>query len=156
NVEEYDDAIRVSKGKMPLEKINIKTMPHPGFPTDMQPQMVAMLSCANGASIITEGVWDNRFRYVDELRRMGASIQVDGKIAVVQGVEKLTGAPVKATDLRAGAAMLIAGFMADGETTIEDIHHIVRGYDDIVVKLKKIGADIKKIDVPDDEISKAQ
>ncbi|MEG0898170.1 MAG: UDP-N-acetylglucosamine 1-carboxyvinyltransferase [Oscillospiraceae bacterium] len=155
-VEEYDDAIRVSKGKMPLEKINIKTMPHPGFPTDMQPQMVAMLSCANGASIITEGVWDNRFRYVDELRRMGASIQVDGKIAVVQGVEKLTGAPVKATDLRAGAAMLIAGFMADGETTIEDIHHIVRGYDDIVVKLKNLGADIKKIEVPDEEISKAQ
>lgn len=156
NVEEFDDAIRVYKGKTPLEKINIKTMPHPGFPTDMQPQMVAMLSCANGASIITEGVWDNRFRYVDELRRMGASIQVDGKVAVVQGVEKLTGAPVKATDLRAGAAMLIAGFMADGETVIEEIHHIVRGYDDIVNKLKKLGADIEKVDIPEKDVLKAQ
>ncbi len=155
-VEEYDDAVRVKKGEYPLKKINIKTMPHPGFPTDMQPQMVAMLSCADGASIVTEGVWDNRFKYVEELIRMGASIQVDGKVAVVQGVKSLNGAPVRALDLRAGAAMVIAGLMADGETVIEDINHIVRGYDDIVNKLKGIGADIKKITVPDSAMAKAQ
>ena len=155
-VEEYDDSVRVSRGQYPLKKINIKTMPHPGFPTDMQPQMVAMLSCAEGASIVTEGVWDNRFKYVDELVKMGASIQVDGKVAVVQGVENLTGAPVRAIDLRAGAAMVIAGLMASGETVIEDIQHIVRGYDDIVNKLSKLGADIKKISVPEETIAKAQ
>lgn len=155
-VKEYDDSIRVSRGTYPLKKINIKTMPHPGFPTDMQPQMVAMLSCAEGASIVTEGVWDNRFKYVDELIKMGASIQVDGKVAVVQGVKNLTGAPVRAMDLRAGAALVIAGLMAHGETVIEDIHHIVRGYDDIVNKLTNLGADIKKITVPEEFAAKAQ
>lgn len=90
-----------------MKKINLKTLPHPGFPTDLQPQMAVMLSVAEGTSIITEGVWDNRYKYVDELRRMGAKIQVDGKVAVVEGVESLTGAPVKATDLRAGAALII-------------------------------------------------
>ncbi len=143
-VEEYDDSIRVI-GTSKLNKINIKTLPHPGFPTDMQPQITALLSLAEGTSVITEGVWDNRFRYVDELRRLGALIQVDGKVAVVEGVESLKGAPVRATDLRAGAAMLIAGLVAKGTTEIEEIYHIERGYEDIVFKLKKLGADIRVI-----------
>ena len=147
-VEEFDDSIRVSRSG-PLEKISLKTMPHPGFPTDMQPQMTAMLAIAEGTSIVTEGVWDNRFKYVDELRRMGAQIQVDGKVAVVEGVGSLHGAPVKATDLRAGAAMLIAGLAADGVTEIEEIHHIERGYENIIEKLRSLGAVIKKVDVPD-------
>ena len=119
-VEEFDDSIRVRRTG-PILPVNVKTMPHPGFPTDMQPQMATMLCCAGGTSIISEGVWDNRFKYVDELRKMGANIQVDGKVAVIEGVEQLTGAPVRALDLRAGAAMLIAGLMADGCTEVEDI-----------------------------------
>jgi UDP-N-acetylglucosamine 1-carboxyvinyltransferase len=143
-VEEFDDAIRVkSNGR--LNHANLKTMPHPGFPTDMQPQMAVLLSLADGTSIITEGVWDNRFRYVDELIRMGASIQVDGKIAVIEGVDHLTGAPVKATDLRAGAALLIAGLAGRGVTEIEDIQHIERGYENVDEKLFALGADIKRI-----------
>ncbi|MEG1180816.1 MAG: UDP-N-acetylglucosamine 1-carboxyvinyltransferase, partial [Oscillospiraceae bacterium] len=101
---------------------------------------------AEGTSIITEGVWDNRFKYVDELRRMGANIQVDGKVAVIEGVECLTAAPVKATDLRAGAAMIIAGLAAEGETHIEDIYHVERGYEDVVEKFRALGADIKKVE----------
>lgn len=154
DVEEYDDSIRVTRTRK-LEKVNIKTMPHPGFPTDMQPQMTAMLTCAQGISIVTEGVWDNRLRYTDELKRMGANIQVDGKVAVVEGVTALSGAPVKATDLRAGAALLIAGLMATGTTYIEDIQHIERGYTDIIPKLISLGADIKKIDIPDEAMTKA-
>ena len=110
---EYDDAVRVTRFK-PLTKCNVKTMPHPGFPTDMQPQMAVLLSVANGTSILNESVWDNRFQYIGQLLRMGANIQVDGKIAVIEGVDKLTGVSVKATDLRAGAAMIIAGMVADG------------------------------------------
>lgn len=140
-VEEYDDSIRVI-GALHINKINVKTLPHPGFPTDMQPQIAVLLSLADGTSVVTEGVWDNRFRYVDELRRLGASIQVDGKVAVIEGVKNLKGAPVMATDLRAGAAMLIAGLTAKGTTEIENIHHIERGYDSIVEKLKKLGAKI--------------
>ncbi len=147
-VTEYDDSIRV-KSSGNLKNIKIKTMPHPGFPTDMQPQMVAMLTKAEGASIVTEGVWDNRFRFVEELKRMGASIQVDGRTAVIQGVEELRGAPVKATDLRAGAALLIAGLSATGETYIEDIHYIERGYDNLIEKLTALGADIQKVITPD-------
>ena len=120
DVQEYDDSVRVSRSG-PLNRCNIKTMPHPGFPTDMQPQFAVLLSLAQGTSIITEGVWDNRFRYVDELRRMGANIQVDGKVAVFEGVEALQGAPIKATDLRAGAAMIIAALAAQGVTEIEEI-----------------------------------
>ncbi len=143
-IEEYDDSIRAyCDGK--LNKCNIKTMPHPGFPTDMQPQITALLSICEGTSIVNEAVWDNRFRYVSELRRMGAQISVDGKIAVVEGIENLVGAPVKATDLRAGAALVIAGLSANGLTTIEDIGHIERGYENIVGKLQGLGADIKKI-----------
>lgn len=146
---EYDDSIRVFR-EGPLNKVNIKTMPHPGFPTDMQPQMTALLSISNGTSIVTEGVWDNRFRYVDELRRMGARIQVDGKVAVVEGVPQLTGAPVRAVDLRAGAAVLIAAMSAKGITEIEDIEHIERGYEDIIDKLNDLGAKIRKVVTPDD------
>lgn len=149
-VTEYDDSIRiVSSGK--LNHANIKTIPHPGFPTDMQPQISVLLSVAKGTSIVTEGVWDNRFRYVDELKRMGASIQVDGKIAVIEGVDHLTGAPVKATDLRAGAALLIAGFIGHGVTEIEDIKYIERGYENVDEKFRALGADIKKISIPSSE-----
>ena len=119
-------------------------MPHPGFPTDMQPQLTALLTMAKGTSIVTESMFDNRFRYVDELRRMGADISVDGKVAIIEGVEHLTGAPVKASDLRAGAALIIAGLSTEGTTEIEDIYHIERGYEEMEVKLKNLGADIVK------------
>lgn len=142
-VEEFDDSVRVI-GKPVIEKINLKTLPHPGFPTDMQPQMGAMLTLASGTSVITEGVWDGRFRYLDELKRMGANVTVDGKIAIIEGVESLTGAPVKATDLRAGVALIIAGLMADGITEIEDIEHVERGYAAIVEKIRNLGGDIEK------------
>lgn len=147
SIEEFDDSLRVRR-TAPISKVTIKTMPHPGFPTDMQPQIAAMLTVAQGTSIITEGVWDNRFRYVDELCRMGANIQVDGKVAVIEGVKQLTAAPVKVTDLRAGAALLIAALMAKGTTELEDIFHIERGYENIVEKLVHLGADIKRVDVP--------
>ena len=142
-VTEYDEAVHVkSSGR--LSRCNIKTMPHPGFPTDMQPQFAALLSISNGTSIISENVWDNRFRYVSELCRMGAQISVDGRLAIIEGVEELIAAPVKATDLRAGAAMIIAGLCASGTTEIENIVHIERGYEDIVNKFRGLGADIKK------------
>ncbi len=142
-VMEYDDSIRVI-GQGKYDRITVKTMPHPGFPTDMQPQLTALLTLAKGTSIITEGIWDNRFRYADELRRMGADISVDGKVAVIEGVDHLTGAPVKATDLRAGAALIIAGLSTEGTTEIEDIYHIERGYDNMDGKLRAMGADIVK------------
>ena len=147
-ITEFDDSIRVVRSGS-LNKVNVKTMPHPGFPTDMQPQMTALLALAEGTSIVTEGVWDHRFRYVDELRRLGASIQVDGKVAVIEGVDHYTGAPVRAVDLRAGAAVLIAAMAAHGVTEIEDIEHIERGYERIVEKLTYLGADIQKVIVPD-------
>ena len=142
-VMEYDDSVRVI-GQGKYDRITVKTMPHPGFPTDMQPQLTALLTLAKGTSIITEGIWDNRFRYADELRRMGADISVDGKVAVIEGVDHLTGAPVKATDLRAGAALIIAGLSTEGTTEIEDIYHIERGYDNMDGKLRAMGADIVK------------
>ena len=154
-VTEYDDAIRICRNK-PLKKVNVKTMPHPGFPTDMQPQMTTLLSIAQGTSIVTEGVWDNRFKYVDELRRMGAKIQVDGKVAVVEGIPELKAAPVKATDLRAGAALLQAALCARGISELEDIHYIERGYEDIIPKLQNLGAKIKKVSTPDSILSQAQ
>ena len=147
-ITEYDEAVRVQMNRRP-HKCNIKTMPHPGFPTDMQPQIAVLLSIADGTSIITEGVWDSRFRYVDQLTLMGADIQVDGKMAVITGVKSLHSAPVKAVDLRAGAAMIIAGLAADGITEIEEIDHIDRGYEDVVEKLTKIGANIKRVTVTD-------
>lgn len=143
-LEESSDSIRVHCDG-PLKKCNVKTMPHPGFPTDMQPQITALLTMAQGTSLVNEAVWDNRFKYVEELHRMGACISVDGKIAVIEGVPELKGAPVKATDLRAGAALIIAGLAASGETTIEEIQHIERGYEDIVSKLSMLGANIKKV-----------
>ena len=153
-VEEGDDWLRVFRNG-PIQRVNVKTMPHPGFPTDMQPQIAAMLSVAQGTSIITEGVWDNRFKYVDELCRLGAKITVDGKIAVIEGVEQLTGAPVKATDLRGGASMIIAGLIAKGTTVIEDIVYIERGYEDVVEKVSALGGEMKRVTLPDDEIAKA-
>ena len=150
----FTEHIRVSRSG-PILPVNVKTMPHPGFPTDMQPQMATMLCCAGGTSIVSEGVWDNRFKYVDELRKMGANIQVDGKVAVIEGVERLTGAPVRALDLRAGAAMLIAGLMADGRTEVEDIHHIERGYSDLVEKLNRLGAEICKVPCTELEAERA-
>lgn len=146
-IEEFDEAIRVTRTGV-LNKCNVKTMPHPGFPTDMQPQIAVLLSIAKGTSIITEGVWDNRFRYVEELRRMGAQISVDSRLAVVEGVDHLVAAPVKAVDLRAGAAMVIAALCAQGTTQIEDIQYIERGYDAIVEKLRSLGADIRRIETP--------
>lgn len=153
-VEEGDDCLRVSR-TAPLRPINVKTMPHPGFPTDMQPQMAAMLTMAGGTSIITEGVWDNRFKYVDELIRLGATITVDGKVAVITGTGELTGAPVRATDLRGGAAMIIAALVARGTTDIEDIIHIERGYEDVVEKFVGLGADMKRIVTQEDKLSAA-
>jgi len=147
-VEEYDDSVRVIGGA-PLQKANIKTLPYPGFPTDMQPQISTLLTLAEGTSIITESIFDSRFKYVDQLRRMGADISVDGKVAVIQGTGRLKGAPVKANDLRAGAAMIIAGLAAEGTTEIEDIHYIERGYDGIEKKLRALGADIKKVLIPE-------
>lgn len=154
-ITEFDDSIRVCRTG-PLKKVNVKTLPHPGFPTDMQPQMTTLLSIAQGTSIVTEGVWDNRFKYVDELRRLGAQIQIDGKVAVVEGVPQLTAAPVKATDLRAGAAMLQAALCANGTSEIEDIAYIERGYEDIVQKLSSLGAEIKKVVTPDVTLPQAQ
>ncbi len=134
----------------PLHRTNVKTLPYPGFPTDMQPQISVALCLASGTSIITEGVWDNRYRYVDELKRMGAQIQVDGRIAIIEGASQLTGAPIKACDLRAGAALVIAGLCAKGTTEVEEIYHITRGYEDFIGKLKGIGANIEVVDFPDD------
>ncbi|HOL78434.1 MAG TPA: UDP-N-acetylglucosamine 1-carboxyvinyltransferase, partial [Clostridiales bacterium] len=145
-IEEFDDCIRVSSNGR-LNRCHVKTMPHPGFPTDMQPQMAVLLSVAEGTSIISESVWDNRFRYVDQLIRMGAVIQVEGKAAIIEGVPFLKGAPIRADDLRAGAAMVIAGLIAQGQTTIEDIHHIDRGYENVLGKLQALGADIKRVEL---------
>ena len=146
-VMEYDDSVRVI-GQDSYERITVKTMPHPGFPTDMQPQLAALLTLAKGTSIINEGIFDNRFRYVDELRRMGADISVDGNVAMIEGVSHLTGAPVKASDLRAGAALIIAGLSTNGTTEIEDIYHVERGYENMDEKLRKMGADIVKREIP--------
>ena len=132
----------------PLQRANIKTMPYPGFPTDMQPQMGVALCLAQGTSIITESIWDNRYRYLDELKKMGVQVQVDGKTAVLEGVPFLTGAPVACCDLRAGAALVIAGIAARGETIVEQIHYIERGYEDLVGKMRNLGADIDYLEPP--------
>lgn len=151
NVEEYDDSVRISVDG-PLVKTSVKTMPHPGFPTDMQPQISTLLCLAEGTSIVTDEIFNNRFRYVDELRRMGADISVEGRVAVIEGVGKLMGAPVTASDLRAGAALVIAGLAASGVTEIDDIYHIERGYEDIEQKLRALGADIVKKTVPGNSV----
>ena len=149
-VEEQDDAVLVRRTG-PLSRTKVKTMPYPGFPTDMQSQIGAVMSIAEGTSVITEGVWDNRFRYVDELRKMGANIQVDGKVAIIEGVSSLSGAEVRACDLRAGAAMVVAGLAAHGTTFVTDIDHIQRGYEDLVEKLSSVGADITIVDDPEEK-----
>jgi len=154
-VEEFDDSIRVRRPGR-LVRCNVKTMPHPGFPTDMQPQFAAMLSIAEGTSIVTEGVWDNRYKYVSELSRMGAQITVDGKMAVIEGVKELNAAPVKVTDLRAGAALMIAGLVAKGVTEVEEIYSIERGYETIDVKLNSLGADIRRVSGLVAETAKAE
>lgn len=149
-VEEYDDAVRVVADCRP-NHCSIKTMPHPGFPTDMQPQFAVLLTVARGNSIVSESVWDNRFRYAEQLIRMGAKITVDGKSEFIEGVDYLRGAPVHADDLRAGAAMVIAGLIAKGTTEIEEIHHIQRGYDNIIEKMRSLGAEIELRVEPDDD-----
>jgi UDP-N-acetylglucosamine 1-carboxyvinyltransferase len=148
-VEDLEDAVIVRR-KSPLLKTNVKTMPYPGFPTDMQPQISALLCFAEGTSIVTEGVWDNRFKYVDELAKMGGQIQVSGRTAIIEGVGSLTGAPVKAGDLRAGAALVIAGLSASGTTEIEGVSYIERGYESIVEKLRALGAEISAVTLPDE------
>ncbi len=148
SVEELDDAVIV-KGTGTLSRTSVKTHPYPGYPTDMHPQMTVLLTKAQGTSYITEGVYENRFRYVDELRRMGAQIKVDGRTAIIEGGTPLSAAPVKAVDLRAGVAMILAGLIAEGDTEVTDIHLIERGYDDIVGKLQGLGADIRKVVLPD-------
>lgn len=149
-VEEEDDTLLVRRTG-PLLKANVKTLPYPGFPTDMQPQITAVLALAEGTSLVTEGVYGaNRFKYVDELKRLGAHIQVDGKVAVVEGVHQLVGAPIQACDLRAGAALVIAGLAAQGKTELSHIQYIERGYEDLVRKLRAVGADISLVEAPDE------
>ena len=150
DVEENEDTLLVRRTGR-LKKANVKTLPYPGFPTDMQPQMTTVLSLAQGTSLVTEGVWSSRYRYVDELKRMGAHIQVDDKTAVVEGVEKLTGAPIQAYDLRAGAALVIAALAAQGESEITNVQYIERGYEDIIGKLRALGADIQAVEEPDED-----
>ena len=147
-VQEYEDSVLV-KGASTLRRVNIKTLPYPGFPTDMQPPMGALMCVAKGTSVITEGVYDNRYKYTNELRKMGAEIQVDGRVAVIEGGKRLTGAPVHACDLRAGAAMVIAGMCASGTTVVDDVRFIERGYENFVGKLKALGADIECVNEPD-------
>ena len=149
-VEENDDTLLVRRSE-PLQKANVKTLPYPGFPTDMQPQIAAVLSLAQGTSLVTEGVYGaNRFKYVDEQKRLGAHIQVDGKVAVIEGVDQLVGAPIQACDLRAGAALVIAGLAAKGTTELSCVQYIERGYEDLVGKLRAVGADIAMVDVPEE------
>lgn len=144
-VEEYDDAVRVI-GNPSLQPTNVRTLPYPGFPTDMQPQMAVALALANGTSTITENLFENRFKYVDELTKMGATIKVEGNIAVIEGINRYTGAEVSALDLRAGAALVMAGMAAEGYTMIDNIHFIKRGYEMFEKKLQKLGAKIEIVE----------
>lgn len=145
DIDILDDSIRVSMENSEILPTNIKTLPYPGFPTDLQPQIGVALSIANGTSIINEGIWDSRFQYTDELNKMGAKITSHGKTAVFEGVKELTGAPLYATDLRAGAALLIAGIIANGTSEINNIHYIDRGYEKIEDKFTKLGAKISRV-----------
>lgn len=155
-ITEYDESVQVDATKRPLSKCNVKTMPHPGFPTDCQPQFAALLATVSGTSIINENVWDNRYQYINELLRMGAQISVESRLAIIEGGKELTAAPVKATDLRAGAAMIIAALCAKGTTEISSIQYIERGYEEIVEKFRAMGADITKVYVSDDTSAQAQ
>ena len=146
---EGDEEIRVVVNK-PLKNIKLKTLFYPGFPTDMQPQMAVLLSVVEGTSIITEGIFENRFQYVDEIKRMGAIIEVEGRVAVIEGIKQFSGAEVKATDLRAGAGMVLAGLVANGETIVNNVHYVDRGYEDIEKKLNAMGANITRISLQED------
>lgn len=148
-VEESDDAVRVVSSK-PLSHTHVKTLPYPGFPTDMQPQIAVALALSSGTSIVTESIFENRFKYVDELTRMGAQIKVEGNTAIIEGVVGYSGAHISAPDLRAGAALVIAGLAADGFTTVDDIVYIQRGYEDFELKLQGIGANIEKVNCEKD------
>ena len=151
-IEEYDDSVRVLRDEEPIHKANIKTLPYPGFPTDMQPLAVMLLTIAEGTSTVREDVWESRFQYVDQLRRMGANIKVNGKTAVIEGVKQLMGCAVRSTDLRAGAAMLIAGLIAKGTTELYNLTHIDRGYENFESKLRMLGADITRINDVEDVV----
>lgn len=153
-VEEFDDAVRVVANKR-LKRTNVKTMPYPGYPTDMQPQFAVALTLAEGTSIVTESIFENRFKYADELTRMGANIKVEGNTAIIDGVQKLAGARVSAPDLRAGAALVIAGLAAEGITIVDDIVYIQRGYERFEEKLRRLGAEIEKVS-SEKEIKKFQ
>ena len=140
---EEDDGIRVI-GKRPLKPVKVKTLPYPGFPTDLQQPMAVLMAVANGSSSITESIFENRFKYIDELRKMGAEATVTGRTCTFNGVEELSGTRIRATDLRAGAAMVIAGLIADGETKITDIHYIDRGYEHLEDNLRNLGGIIRR------------
>ena len=150
DIQEVDDSLLVSRIG-PLIRTNIKALPYPGFPTDMQPQMAAALCLAQGTSIITYSVWSSRFRYTDEFKRMGAQIQVDGNLAIIEGVDRLTGAQLEACDLRAGAAMLIAALAARGISEITNVQYIERGYEDVIGKIRAIGGRIRAVEIPEEE-----
>ena len=154
-VEEDEDTLLVRRTER-LKHTNIKTMPYPGFPTDMQPQITVCLALAEGTSIVTEGVWEGRYRYAGELARMGAQIHVEGRTAIVEGVERFTAANVQSFDLRAGAAMVVAALAAEGTTEITGVQYIERGYENIIEKLRRIGADISSVEVEEPERSEAQ
>ena len=151
-IKEYDDAVRVVASK-PLQHTHVKTLPYPGYPTDMQPQIAVTLGLAEGTSIVTESIFENRFKYVDELARMGGNIKVEGNTAIISGVPKYTGARVSAPDLRAGAALVIAGLAADGITVVDDIVYIQRGYEAFEEKLRELGAKIERVN-SEEEITK--
>ena len=140
-IDEYETSIRVKMNERP-KAFSVKTMPYPGFPTDMQPQMSILLCICDGTGIIVENIWESRFQYTDELAKMGADISAHGTTAIFKGVDKLYSAPVRTHDLRAGAAMIIAGLVAEGDTDVYDIHHILRGYENITEKFKNLGANI--------------
>ncbi len=148
-VKESDDAVRVVASK-PLRSTHVKTLPYPGFPTDMQPQIAVALGLSSGTSIVTESIFENRFKYVDELTKMGGNVKVEGNTAIIVGVPKYTAANIVAPDLRAGAALVMAGLAADGFTTVEDIHYIERGYEDFPQKLRGLGAQIEKVETEKD------
>ena len=149
-MEEEIDGIRVI-GHEPLRPADIKTLPYPGFPTDMQAQFMALTTLCQGTSVVTETVFENRFMHVDEFKRMGAKIRIEGRSAIVEGIEQLKGASVNATDLRAGAALVLAGLVAEGETEVGYLYHIDRGYDNFVLKLQRLGADIVRVNIEEEE-----
>lgn len=151
-VEEFESSIRVSMNRKP-SAFSLKTMPYPGFPTDMQPQMSILLCVCDGTGMIVENIWESRFQYTDELAKMGADISAHGTTAIIKGVDKLYAAPVKSHDLRAGAAMIIAGLVAEGDTEVYDISHILRGYEDICLKFSKLGANIEYVNDDTNEVN---